>query len=171
MISKIYFGLIAASTAIMAFYTFYANSWLQSIGSPSAAIDGFSYHFGSSYIFLWFSALVLLVTANIVLWFTDRAWAIWVTLLYFIVFILCRVWLLNSVNEYQRSNSLPISDPHGFSTFILFGICIVGLIFAFCDQFAVVRLRRTMYAQPDRAKDTDEPSASDPAVDDEGQST
>lgn len=167
MVSKIYVVLFAAATAVMAFFTYYANSWLQSIGAPSTAVSGFEYHFSMAFIFLWVSTLALLVAANIVLWLSDKAWAIWATLLYFVVFILCRVWLLCTANEFQKANSLPLADAHGVGQFVLFGLCIIGAIFVFCDQFAIVRLKRTMYASADPSHTDAQPESSEPPTDGE----
>jgi hypothetical protein len=157
MFSKIYLVALALSVAVMAFFTYYSWSWLQSIGSPATTIAGFEYHFGLANIFLWISVFALLIVANVKLWMTDRAWAIWATLLYFLLFVISRIWLLNSANDFLKSNSQPLADPHGIGVFVLLVLCIVAGVFAFCDQFAVVRLKQKMYAPTDASLANDSP--------------
>ena len=44
MWSKIYLAILAVAVVVMAFFTYYAWSWLQSIGQPVAAAAGYDYH-------------------------------------------------------------------------------------------------------------------------------
>ncbi len=145
MISKIYLAILAASTALMAFFTYYAWSWLQSIGAPAAAMDGYHYNDGIAWAVLLASGAVLLIVGNVILWMTEKAWALWSTLLYFVVFILLRYFVLNpAFFEFSKSNGM---SGDSYSTAPLLGamIVIAAAIFIFCDQFAVLQLHRKMY--------------------------
>src|SRR5215203_878872 len=102
MWNKIYLAVLAVAFLVMCFFTFYANSWLGSIGSPKDALAGYEYYAGLSSIFLSISAVVLLILANVILWYTRRGWAMWTTLAYFAIFVILRFfWLEKSRYTFQ----------------------------------------------------------------------
>jgi len=144
MWSKIYLAVLAAAFLVMCFFTFYANSWLGSIGNPNDAIAGYDYYARLSTIFLSISFVTLLILANIILWNTRRSWALWTTLSYFALFVLISAfWLEKSRYSFQYPDSL-------FFTPALVG---AGLIIAagavvFVNQLLNLRLHERMYPTP-----------------------
>ncbi|MEQ1921919.1 MAG: hypothetical protein ABL952_05375 [Pyrinomonadaceae bacterium] len=168
MLSKIYLGVLAIAIIAMAFLTFYSWSWLQSIGLPAAAVAGYEYHAGMAWPALWILTIALLVLGNAILWASGRAWAMWVTFIYFSTFAVIRYfWLDQAFFQFNKTNGL---FDGSFSIAPLMAVILVVLMAAivFFDQFIVVRLRAKTY--PAAAKEdtpaeseADEEKASDPA--------
>lgn len=67
MWNRIYLLVLAVCTVIMVFFTYYSWTWLKSIGSPQAAVEGYLYHSGLAWKFLWISSIALVILANAVL--------------------------------------------------------------------------------------------------------
>ena len=145
MLSKIFLGLLAVCVLLMAFFTFYAYSWLQSIGQPSAAVAGYLYHDNIAWTLLIASSVLLLIFGNVILWMTRKAWPLWSTLLYFAAFMAIRYfWMDQQFLHFKTANGM--SDV-ALSAAPLFGavLIIIAAIFTFCDQFAILQLHRQMY--------------------------
>ena len=145
MWSKLYLALLAIALAVMAFFSYYSWSWLQSIGLPAAAVEGYEYHAGLFWIFLWASSIVLLIVGNVMLWLTRNAWAMWATLLYFAVFMLLTYfWLGETAFNFKKQAGL---GTGGFSLGPLLGVIFVigAAVLIFLNQFMVVQLQRKMY--------------------------
>ncbi len=145
MWNKIYLAFLGLSVAVMAFLTFYSWSWLESIGQPQAAVDGFRLYSGIAEFVLWFTALVLLALANGVLWATNRAWAMWLTFIYAAVFLgIEYFWLGEVFFRYKKTNltydgSFSLGPVLGLILIVFCGIVVVA------NQFISVRLHRRMY--------------------------
>jgi hypothetical protein len=145
MFNKIYVGAAAISVIITSFLTYYSASWLGSIGSPARTIENFDYFAGASQDALWLSSIVLLILANVILWNSRRAWAMWTTLLYFAVFtVLWYFWLYPSYGHFREANNVPaaglLSGP-----FLGTGILLAAAAVVFFDQFLVLRLLDKMH--------------------------
>ena len=145
MWSKLYLAVLAISIFVMAFFTYYAWSWLQSVGEPVAAVAGYQYHAGLGWMALWLFAVILLVLANAVLWTSRRGWAAWTTFLFFAVFLVIRYfWLHQAFFQFQKDNGLwdggLLIAPFSAAILIVLMAAVV-----FFDQFAIVRLHRKMY--------------------------
>jgi len=141
MSSKIYLAALAVSIAVMAFFTYYSWSWLQSIGLPAAVAAGFEYHSAIAWPVLWISAVALLLLGNAVLWTTGRSWAMWVTFVYFAAMIVIRFFWLNATFlQFQKEKGLA---EGGISVGPLLAVILIALMAAivFFDQFIVPRLR------------------------------
>jgi hypothetical protein len=145
MWNKIYFAVLAVAVVVMCFFTFYAKSWLGSIGNPNDAIAGYDFNAGLSSIFLAVSSVILLVLANVILWNTRRGWAMWTTFAYLAFFLILRAfWLEKARYNFQYPDSL-------FFTPALVG---AGLIIAagaivFVNQLLNLRLHEKMYPPPE----------------------
>ena len=140
MWNKIYFAVLAVAVLAMCFFTFYAYSWLGSIGSPKDALAGFDYFAGSGSVFLWISSAVLLILANVILWNTRREWALWTTFVYFAVFVVLRTfWLEKARYNFQNSDSLFFTPIVGVILIIIAGAIV------FFNQFLNLRLNEKMY--------------------------
>lgn len=145
MWSKLYLALLAIAILVMAFFTFYSWSWLQSIGLPTAAVEGYEYHSGLAWVFLWLSSVVLLLWGNAILWLTRSAWAMWATLIYFAVFMLMTYfWLGEAAFNFKKQSGLGTGS---FSLGPVLGVIFVigAAVLIFLNQFIVVQLQRKMY--------------------------
>lgn len=129
----------------MAALTYYSWSWLKSIGSPQAAVEGYLYHSGFAWKFLWISSIALLILANAVLAKSRKSWAMWTTFVYFAVFVIIRSFgLERSFFQLKQANGLAESS---FTLAPVVGviICIAAAAIVYANQFAVVRLQERMY--------------------------
>ncbi|HMT09666.1 MAG TPA: hypothetical protein PKA82_16830 [Pyrinomonadaceae bacterium] len=143
MLSKVYLGLLAASVATMAFFTYYAFSWLQSIGSPNAAFEGYTYNAGAAFKFLIGSWVVLVVAATAIAW-TKKPWALWTSFLYFAVFGLAYYfWLDRSAFHFKQTAGLTDAS-YNFASILGVVLIIVAGIVTFCIHFMVSQLSKKM---------------------------
>lgn len=154
MLNKIFLGVFAAAVIGMSILTFYAHRQLQSIGfKPEVIAENFSGADALNWNFLWFSTLALFVLANVVLWTSRRAWALWLTLGYFAVFTLIETWWLGGLfSTYERTNNLTSAGSIGSYVFGAV-LCILAAIVVFFSQFLIVRLRDRIHptAPPETA--------------------
>lgn len=153
MWNKIFFGLLGLGTVVSIFFAYYAHSWLQSIGAPAAALDGFYYNSGLGWVTVLISSLALLIVANVVLWLQRHAWAAWTTLLYFAVFtVLWYFWLLPSAREFAFSSNIqtPTSSLTPLSGVVF---CLAAAALVYFDQFLVVRLAARMHPAMEPVED------------------
>lgn len=130
----------------MAFFTWYSWSWLQSIGLASAAADGYKYHAGFSWPTLWICTVLLFLIANGVLWASSgRAWALWVTFVFFGTFVAIKYfWLDPEFAQFKVEHNL---SEAAFSAGPFLAVIIIGLaaVIAFFDQILVIRLHQKAY--------------------------
>ncbi len=153
MWNKIYTAVLGILFVLMAGLTFYSYSWLQSVGAPVNVVQNYDYYSNIGWMFLCISSLVLLVLANVVLWTTRNAWAMWATFLYFAFFTLIQtLWLDQSFFNYQQQNGLA---GRAFSLGAFSGILFCGLAAAivFFNQFIAKRMRDKMF-QPQSATES-----------------
>ncbi len=144
MWNKIYLGVLAIAVAIMGFFNYYSWSWLQSIGSPEAAIKGYEYHSSLAWLVLWVFAVLLLLLGNSVLWASRKSWALWTTFLYFSVFLIIRnFWLDRAFLDFESRHA----GLEGLSVapIIAVSLIILAAIIVFFDNFLVTRLRAKTY--------------------------
>ncbi len=155
MFGKIYLGVLAVSTAVMAFFTCYSCSWLKSVGAPPAAIAGYDYHSTYGWTALWLTTVTLLVLGNAVFWAGGRAWAMWLTVIYFVIFTILRsFWLEPAAAAFRTTNGL--SADGGIGPMFAAVLIVLTAVVVFIDQFVLVRLRTLMFPPPSH---TEEPSA------------
>ncbi|MFM9904012.1 MAG: hypothetical protein ACKVQJ_05505 [Pyrinomonadaceae bacterium] len=148
MWSKLYLVLLAFAVILLAFLTFYSWSWLQSIGSPTAAVAGYEYYSGIGWPALWVSMVVLLAMGNGVLWESGRSWAMWTTFIYFSVGLILRFfWLDQSFFQFKKNNSL-VDASVSFAPLMAVILIILMAVIVFFDTFLVVRLRAKTYPEP-----------------------
>lgn len=163
MLSKIYLAVLAVGVGVMAFFTYYAWSWLQSIGSPSDALAGFQYNADIAWTSVWIFSIVLLLLGNVLFWQSERSWAIWITLVFFGVFTIAKTFLLDPnyaklALKFGIGASSPSLDS-GSGTFSIGALIVdTGLIISaasivFFDHFLVSRLRAKTY--PERIAPSD----------------
>jgi len=140
MWNKIYLAILAAAVLATGILLYLPYSWLQSLTAPKDVAANYLFYANLSQMFLLISALILLVTANVVLWKTLRSWAIWATLLYFAVFTIAqKFWLDRAFFNYQQTNNLTDS---AISFGAIFGAILIVLaaIIVFFDQYLIKRL-------------------------------
>lgn len=145
MWNKIYTGALGISFLLTAGLIYYSYTWLQSIAAPQNVVQNYENYSHNGWIFLWISSAVLLILANVVLWTTGNAWAMWATFVYFAIFILAQTfWLDQSFLHYRQQNNLTNST---FSLGIFSGVLFAGLagVIVFFDQYIVKRMRDKMF--------------------------
>ncbi|MBK9215554.1 MAG: hypothetical protein IPM59_08125 [Chloracidobacterium sp.] len=144
MFGKIYLGILAVSMALMAFFTCYSCSWLKSVGAPAAAMAGYEYHSTYGWTALWLTTAVLLLLGNAVFWAGGRAWALWLSAIYFAIFSILRsFWLEPAAAEFRTANGLSSGD--GIGPIFAAVLIVVVFVVAFVDQFVLVRLRKLTF--------------------------
>lgn len=145
MWNRIYFVVIAVCVVVMSALTYYSWSWLQSIGAPRAAVEGYTYHSGIAWNFLWVSSVALLILANVILAKYQKSWAMWASLVYFAVFVVIRYfWLEGSFSQLNHSSGL---GEAGMSWAPVTGviICIAAAAVVIANQFLALRISEKMY--------------------------
>ncbi len=153
MWSKIYLAVLAAAILAMIFFTFYANSWLGSIGNPKDAIEGYEYYARIGSTFLSISFMILLILANIFLWNTRRSWAMWASFGYFAIFVLLRAfWLEKSRYGFQYPDSVFFTPA-----LVGAGLVIAAGVLVFFNQLLNLRLHERMYPTPTETDENVEP--------------
>jgi hypothetical protein len=163
MWNKIYLIAFAVFLLLMSVLTYISSDWLGSITDPRSVVSNYEYYSRLSGNFLWISALILLVLANVLFWKTRQAWAFWTTLLYFAFFIVLHTfWLDRSFIEYKRTNGLLLSNIT-LSPFLGVGLCLGAAFIVFFNQFVAMRMHDKMYAKeeavehlPENEKPNDE---------------
>jgi hypothetical protein len=148
MLNKFYLGVLSVSLVMMAFFSYYAWSWLQSIGLPASAMDGYQYHSSIGWYVLWITFASLFLLGNAVFWKSERSWAIWTSLVYFSLFILLRYfWLEEAAFRFKKTSGL--GDGSFSLGPILGAILIAGMaVFTFLDYFVLIRLYRKVFPAP-----------------------
>jgi hypothetical protein len=149
MWGKIYLGFFAVSAALLCFVSYYAWTWLQSIGAPQPALDGYSYHASIFEVLLWASTLGLLALANGVLWLSGRVWAMWMTFFFFLIFKIGSVlWLGNAMRSFVSDAG---GSTGGMISSLIIAVILTGLIGAiiFFDQFIVTKMREKTFPEQD----------------------
>lgn len=146
MWTKIFLILFAIAVLAMCFLTYLPYAQLQSIGfAPKDIASSFLSYAGIYWTCLWFSALVLLILSNVILWLTRQYWALWLTFLYFSIFVLVRTWWLNEVYvSYTKQNNLPAETLFGYGIIGVL-LCIIAAVGIFFNQFLVLRMRDRMH--------------------------
>ena len=144
MFSKIYLALFAIAVLVMSVLTYFSYSWLQSISDPASVVQSFQTYSGLSWSALWISFVALLVFANVLLWKDRRAWALWLSLLFFAGFIVAQMFVVDQAYfTFQKENNL--TEKTYFLTPILgVAICGIAAIGIFFNQFLVTRMRDKM---------------------------
>ncbi len=148
MLNRIFFATLAASLGIVGVLEFYGYTWLGSIGDPRAAYEGFRYYQSAAWAALWVSAVVLLAIANVILWSTRRAWAMWSAFGFFGLFIVIRFFATGPAGAalYRTLDA----TASGFDLSPFLGVAIVALAAAivYFDQYLLLRLLDRMYPPP-----------------------
>jgi hypothetical protein len=155
MWTKIFFAALGLSIAVMAFFSYYSWSWLQSIGQPEAAAEGYAYHAKLAWPTLLITTSILLVLANTVYWVGARLWPLWTTFAYFALFTGIRYfWLGREFFAFQKENGM--SDAYFSGQSLLAVLLILGMAaIVFVDQVMIIRLRSRAYPAPLSTVDTD----------------
>lgn len=156
MLERIFLLVLAICAAIATTLTYYSWSWLQSIGAPTAAVDGYMYHSGFSWIFLLVSSIALLAFANFILAYSERSWPIWVAFVYFAVFVLIRYFFLERAFFHFRVENGLADATISWAPFAGAVIVVVAGAVVFANQLLVVRLRERMYPKQESPEIEDE---------------
>ncbi|MBL8181940.1 MAG: hypothetical protein JNL64_10065 [Blastocatellia bacterium] len=143
MLSKIYLALLLAAIAITSFITYYAFSWLQSIGAPTAAIEGYTYNASNAFLFIVGSWIVLVIVATAIAW-TKKPWALWTSFLFFAIFSLAYYfWLDRAAFQFKQAAGLT-DNRYNFASILGVILVIVAGFVTFSIHFMVSQLRTKM---------------------------
>ncbi len=145
MWSKIYFAVLGLAIAIVGFFDYYSWSWLQSIGQPTAVIEGYEYNRGLAWMALWVFTVILLFVGNAILWAGQRAWAIWLTFVFFaFAIMLSYFWLDQILGRFVKDNGF---NEATFSLGPLFAVVWIALMagLVFLTQIVVIKIHKKMY--------------------------
>ena len=107
-------------------------------------------------MFLWITSIALLISANFVLGKYRRSWAMWVTFVYFAVFVVIRYFLLEQAFfQYKKTNGL---WEGGFLLAPVAAVifCAAAAVVVYANQFVGVRLRERLFPEKIEAESTDE---------------
>lgn len=147
MLNKIYLIILAIFTAAMGVLIYLSYSWLQSLTAPRDVQENFLYFYNISWSFLFVSTLILLIAANILLWKTRQAWAMWASFVYFAVFTIAhKFWLDGAFLKFQQTNNLTDSSI-SFGAIAGVMLIVLAVVIVYFDQFIVKRLHDKMYPQ------------------------
>jgi hypothetical protein len=150
MWTKLYLAVVAVSALLVAFFMFYAWSWLHSIGLPTDAAAGFAYNTSSAATTLWIATFGLLILGNAVLWTTGRSWAMWTTFVFFSAFSIAKTFWLNQVYiSYDQRHFGGEYDilTSGFQLVTVI-LVVLAAVIVFLDMYLVIRLRAKTYPKP-----------------------
>ena len=158
MWSKIYLVVLAIAVIVMAFFTYYSWSWLQSISDPQGAWESFNYNKRTGVYMLVASTGLLLLIANVVLWVSRSAWAMWTSYIYFTVFVILLLVLMHLLGvQFCEKNVVCVSPSRAIGPMLaVFGILVLGVL-VFFNQFFIIKLHAKMYSRNEVSKtDSDE---------------
>lgn len=146
MWTKIFLILLAVAFLVMSVLTYLSYAQLQSIGfAPKVIAESFLSYAGVYWTGLWISALALLILSNVILWLKRKAWALWLTFLFFSIFVLIRTWWLNELYAaYAKENNLAEQPLFGLGILGVL-LCIATGVGIFFNQFLVLRMRDRMH--------------------------
>jgi hypothetical protein len=145
MWNKIYLSVLFVALGLMGFLTFYAHSWLGSIGDPKTTKEFYEFYFSLSWTILWISSLTLLILGHVLLWKTRKSWALWTTLAFFSGFTLALFfWLELSFSAFKKSKGL---SPAEFPLSPILGVffIIIAAVIFFGGYFLNLRLYERFY--------------------------
>jgi hypothetical protein len=146
MWSKAYLIVLAVAVTVTTFLTYYLVSWLWSIGDPAAALNAFYDQYGFSWLVFFLFTTALLILGHAVLWVSGRAWAIWTTLIYFLVFTLVYgFWIANQQDNFLREHFQASTVGPGLGYVLTVILCLVAGVVAFGSFFLNVWLRGKTY--------------------------
>lgn len=110
MIKTIYLSILAIAAGVILTTSFYAYSWLGSIGDPSIAADGFVFHSGFAWTFLWISFAALTLLSLFMTWQTGIKWAVCVSYFYFVASVVLLLFNDLAFRRFLDENSINGSD-------------------------------------------------------------
>jgi hypothetical protein len=165
MPTKAFVAILIASAAAALVLAYYSASWLWSIGNPAVALSGFDYHGGYFWTVVYVSTVVLWIIANVVLWQTRRAWALWSAFLFFAIFAFARLVVIDRIAaafvESHRITTVSIYRYGALAFMLLFA---AAAAITYFNQFLVLRLHERMFppAEVASARSTEAEKSSDP---------
>lgn len=155
MWNRIYPIVLAIAVLITGWLTFYAYSWLGSIGNPQIAAEQYNHFWMLGSTALWISFILLLAAANAVLWTTRKSWALWATFAFFAVFVLLQNFLLSTrFTQFEKANYMTESS---FTITPVIGVflCIIGAVIVYFNQVIVLRMREKVSNEAHPINDVD----------------
>lgn len=140
----------------MSVLTFISYNQLQSFGfPPEIIVKNYEYYETFYWRGLIIFSVILLILSNILLWTRKIVWALWLTFLFSVVFIMVETWWLSEIlYHYKKGNGL---GEGGFSIAGIAGafLCIGLAVGVFANQFLILRLKDKMDGKPEPKEITD----------------
>ena len=148
MWTKIYLVSLALCIVVVGIPSYNAASWLGSIGSPVAAIEGFEHSAKWAWPLLWVTSAGLLILASALLWTTKKAWALWATFSYFAVFLFINsLWLTPSARRFADDKGIAVNAAL-IGPFLAAVLILLAFAIVFLDQFIILRTREKTIGEP-----------------------
>ncbi|MFV0389968.1 MAG: hypothetical protein ACK5NT_14590 [Pyrinomonadaceae bacterium] len=145
MLSKIFLGVLFVAFIVMGIVTYLSYSWLQSVTNPADVAQSYLYFANIGWNALWICFILLIIFANVILWKSRRAWALWSSFLFFAVCLVAQTFWLNSIfYSFAQENNLT-GDGYILKPFIGAVLVLIAAIAVFFNQFIVLRLRDKLY--------------------------
>ena len=150
MWTRIYVGVLAAGVLVGGGFTYYASSWLTSIGRPEDAIAGYEHTSSIAWTMLSLCSIVLLFLGCGVMWSRGKAWGLWVTFAYFAVFVALSGFYLDRGYQ-QLVEATAGIDTKVWGTPVISVLIIAGAaIPVLALQYLVVVLRQKFHRSDDQ---------------------
>jgi hypothetical protein len=108
-------------------------------------MENYAYYSSFAWAFLWISTCGLLILGNAILWQARRSWALWATLVYFVVFVAIKYfWMERTFSGYMAANGI---SGAGIASGVLFAVflCIGAVVLVFFNELIAVRLNKKIY--------------------------
>lgn len=140
MIKTIYLSILAIAAGVILSTSFYAYSWLGSIGDPSIASEGFAFHSGFAWTFLWISFAALTLLSLFMAWRSGAKWALCVSYFYFLVSIVLLLFNDSAYARFLDENSINGSETL-LNSFFVAVILLVNAVAVTAAYMIVVSFR------------------------------
>lgn len=147
MLKKIFLAILIISILITGFFTFYSYSWLGSVGNPEVTVENFTYFSQIAWSSLWISFIALIIYSAILIWNGGKSWSIWISFIYFSIFIILQtLWLAPSFWDYRKSMNLTEGN-FSFTPIVGVMTIFVAGVVVFCVQYFTFRIKEKMFGK------------------------
>lgn len=148
MWNKLYLVILSIGVLAMLCLTYLSYSWLQSVTKPADVVANYTFYNTLYWNVLGISSLLLLIVANVILWINRKSWALWLSLLYFAVFVILQTfWLGETYSAFQTQNNLPAVQSSFGGMVLGVLLCVIAAVAVFFDQFLVTKMRDRVHGE------------------------
>ncbi|MDH3494541.1 MAG: hypothetical protein OEM82_13375 [Acidobacteriota bacterium] len=140
MIKTVYYSILAIAAGVILITSFYAYSWLGSIGDPSIASEGYVFHSGFAWTFLWISFGALTLLSLFMTWRSGTKWAVCVSYFYFLASVVILLFNDSSYKSFLEENSITGADTL-LNLFFVAVILLVNAVAVVAAYMIVINIR------------------------------